>query len=233
MKVGDYLFLGQKCHHVCEEPCWWQINGISIIVEKTWLVHTQWFFLFLVRAFAPKLCKLIWSFSSWPLLLHQWPPNPVIWKTRCLEPTSRVRATLPYHQEAERILKRWDLQAVPPATHHLGLWQGNCHLVTLIPSTVWEYTWHLLKRQGATPQSPHAWTAPVVEDMLCHRRTGLTKAMVTGPGWGVPFYGRQSLGEGLSLSEVRDTAFTLTGAGTLVGKSAYLAADPLTIQEGQ
>ena len=51
-----------------------------------------------------------------------------------------------------------------------------------------------------------------------------------GPGRAVLFYGRWSLGEGLSLGEARDTAFTLTGAGTWVGKPAYLATDPLTIQ---
>ena len=41
------------------------------------------------------------------------------------------------------------------------------------------------------------------------------------------------MGEGLRLDEVRDAAFMLTGAGTWVGKPAYLAADPLTIQEGR
>ena len=52
-----------------------------------------------------------------------------------------------------------------------------------------------------------------------------------GPGRAIPFYGRCSLGEGLSLGEVRNTTFTVTGAGTWVGKSTHLAADPLTIQE--
>ena len=33
--------------------------------------------------------------------------------------------------------------------------------------------------------------------------------------------------------EARDAAFLLTGAGTWVGKLAYLAADPMTIQEGR
>ena len=75
--------------------------------------------------------------------------------------------------------------------------------------------------------------APVVEDMLWHGRTGLTKAIVIGPGRAVLFYGRQSLGEGLSLGEVRDTAFTLSVVGTWVGKLAHLATDPLTIWEGQ
>ena len=41
------------------------------------------------------------------------------------------------------------------------------------------------------------------------------------------------MGEGLSLGEARDATFTLTGAGTWVGKPAFLATDPLTIQEGQ
>ena len=40
------------------------------------------------------------------------------------------------------------------------------------------------------------------------------------------------MGEGLSLGKVRDATFTFTGAGTWVGKPAYLAANPLTIQEG-
>ena len=57
--------------------------------------------------------------------------------------------------------------------------------------------------------------------------------MVTGPGRAVLFYGRWSLGEGLSLGESRDTTFVLTGVGTSVGKPAYFAADPLSIQEGQ
>ena len=33
-------------------------------------------FSFLGRAFAPDLCDLIWSFSSWPLQSCQWLPDP-------------------------------------------------------------------------------------------------------------------------------------------------------------
>ena len=69
--------------------------------------------------------------------------------------------------------------------------------------------------------------------MLLYARTGLTEAMVTGPGRAVLFYGRHSLGEGLSQDESRDGTFVPTGADPWVGKPAYLAADPLTIQEGQ
>ena len=41
------------------------------------------------------------------------------------------------------------------------------------------------------------------------------------------------MGEGLTADEARDAAFLLTGASTWVDKSAYLTADPMTIQEGQ
>ena len=91
----------------------------------------------------------------------------------------------------------------------------------------------LTEETGATPPPSHTWTAPGVEDMPHHGRTGLTKAVVTGSGWAVLFYGRWSLGEGLSLGEVRDVAFALTGAGTWVGKLAYLATDPIIIKEGR
>ena len=70
-----------------------------------------------------------------------------------------------------------------------------------------------------------------MEDMLHDIRTGLTEAVVTHPGREVLFYGRCSMGEGLTIDEARDATFLLTGAGTWVGKLAYLAADPITIQK--
>ena len=41
------------------------------------------------------------------------------------------------------------------------------------------------------------------------------------------------MGEGLMADKARDAAFLLTGASTLVGKLAYLTANPMTIQEGK
>ena len=41
------------------------------------------------------------------------------------------------------------------------------------------------------------------------------------------------MGEGLKADEARDATFLLTGAGTWVGKLAYLTADPMTIQDGK
>ena len=156
---------------------------------------------FLARAFVPNLCDLIWSFSSWPLLLHQLVPNPVTWKTGHLESTSKLRATLPCHQEAERTLERQEHQAVPAPTCHLGLWPGK--LLPSHPNTRHCLGIHvtLTEETGAAPPPPHAWIVPLVEDMLCHGRTSLAKAVVMGPGRAVLFYGRWSLGEGLSLGE--------------------------------
>ena len=69
--------------------------------------------------------------------------------------------------------------------------------------------------------------------MLQEARAGLTEAVVTGPGRAILFYGRHLMGEGLKVDEARDAAFLLTEAGMWVGKSAYLIADPMTIQEGK
>ena len=90
-----------------------------------------------------------------------------------------------------------------------------------------------MEELGAIPPPSLSWMAPLVEDMLHNTRTGLTEAVVTSPGRAVLFYRRCSMGEGLTADEARDATFLLTGAGTWVGKSAYLAADPMTIQEGK
>ena len=90
----------------------------------------------------------------------------------------------------------------------------------------------LTEELGAITLPSHSWMAPLVEDMLHNARTGLTEAVVTGPGRAVLFYGRHSMGEGLTVDEARDVTFLLTGAGTWVGKLAYLT-DSMTIQEGK
>ena len=86
---------------------------------------------------------------------------------------------------------------------------------------------------GDTPPPLHTWTATVVEDMLREVRVGLTEAVVIGPGRAILFYGRRSMGKGLKVDEARDATFLLTGAGTWVGKSAYLTTDPMMLQEGK
>ena len=91
----------------------------------------------------------------------------------------------------------------------------------------------LTEELGAIPPSSHSWVAPLVEDVLHKARTGLTEAVVTAPGRVVLFYGRCSMGEGLTVDKARDATFLLTGAGMWVGKLAYITTYPMTIQEGR
>ena len=72
----------------------------------------------------------------------------------------------------------------------------------------------LTEELGAIPPPSHCWMAPLMEDMLHDARTRLTKAVVTGPGRVILFYGRHSMGEGLTAVKARDAVFLLTGAGT-------------------
>ena len=114
----------------------------------------------------------------------------------------------------------WSLAQRPPSSH---------------PNMKYclEITVTLMEELGAIPPPSYFWMASLVEDMLHDARTGLTEAAVTGSGKAVLFYGRCSMGEVLTTDEARDATFLLTGAGTWVGKLAYLAADPVTIQESK
>ena len=51
---------------------------------------------------------------------------------------------------------------------------------------------------GPVSLPSHSWMVPLVEDMLHDARTGLTKAVVTGPCRPVLSHGRHSMGEGLT-----------------------------------
>ena len=87
----------------------------------------------------------------------------------------------------------------------------------------------LMEELGTIAPPSLSWKAPLVEVMLHDARTGLTKAVVTGPGRAALFDERHSM----TADEARDATFLHTGAGMWVGKSAYPAADSMTIQEGK
>ena len=128
----------------------------------------------------------------------------------------------------------WELEALGSSPSPLQSWSPARRLLSSHPNIRHCLEIHvtLMEELGAVPPPSHSWMAPVVEDMLHDVRIGFTKDMVTGPGRAVLFCGRHSLGEGLTTDKARDATFPLTGAGTWVGKLAYLAADPMTIQEG-
>ena len=127
----------------------------------------------------------------------------------------------------------WELEALGSSPSHLPSWSRRLLSSHANTKHFLEIHVALTEEVGAVPPPSHSWMAPLVEDMLHDIRTGLTKAVVIGSGKTVHFYGRHSLGEGLTADEARDATFLLTGAGTWVGKLAYLAADHMTIQEGR
>ena len=68
--------------------------------------------------------------------------------------------------------------------------------------------------------------------MVHEGRTGLTEAILTGPGRAVLFYGCHSLGA-LDLGEVRDSTFTLPRIIAWVGKQAQISTKPVCLGDGR
>ena len=151
---------------------------------------------------------------------------------RRLELVSKPGATPSHHQTADMAPKRQRHLVVPPLIHHPSPQWGTQHLIALGPSIVWKYKWSLLK-MGKLHHHPHipgrnqlwkTWSEMA--------KPSLTEEVVMDPGWAVLFYGWQSLGKGLSLGEVWDAMFTLSGATGWVGKQAHLNANPVSLDEG-
>ena len=126
-------------------------------------------------------------------------------------------------------------EASDSSPSHLPSWSPAWRLPSSCPNMKHCLEIHvtLTEELGGSTPTLSFFAAPLMEDMLCEAKTGLTEAVVTGPGRAVLFYGSRSMGEGLTTDKARDATFLLMGAGTWVGKSAYLTADPVTIQEGR
>ena len=98
----------------------------------------------------------------------------------------------------------WQLEASGSSPSHFPSWSPARGLPSSCPNTkhcleIWVT---LTKEWRAVPPPSHSWMAPLVEDMLWDIRTGLTKAVVIGPGRAVLVYGRCSLGEGLTQTRL-------------------------------
>ena len=92
----------------------------------------------------------------------------------------------------------WEPGALDSSPSHSPSWSLARRLLSSCPNTrhCLEIGVTLTEELGAVPPSSHSWMAPFVEDMLHDARTGLTKAVVIGPGRAVLFYGRCSMGVG-------------------------------------
>ena len=83
----------------------------------------------------------------------------------------------------------WEMEAVDSPPSCLPSWSPAQRLPSSFPSTKYclEICVTLTEELGDIPPPSHSWKPPLVEDMLCNARTGLTKAVVTGPGRAVLF----------------------------------------------
>ena len=137
-------------------------------------------------------------------------------------------------KSAQEAADQWEMEE-DSSPHNLPMWSPVQRLLTghLNMNYCLEMQVTLTDELGDVPPPSHTWMAPVVEDMLQEMRAGLMEAVIIGSGRAILFYGRCAMGEGLQVDEARDAAFLLTGARTWVGKSAYLTADPMTLQEGR
>ena len=91
-----------------------------------------------------------------------------------------------------------ELGALGSSPSHSLSWSPARRLLSGHPNTrhCLEIHMTLTKELRAVPLLSHAWTAPLVEDMLCNARTGLTEAVVMGPGRGVLFLWKTFTGGG-------------------------------------
>ena len=123
---------------------------------------------------------------------------------------------------------QWELDASCSSPSQLPSWSPARRLPSSHPNTKHCLEIHvtLTEELGIVPPPSHSWMAPLMEDMLHDVRTGLIKAVVTGPGRAVLFYGRCSMGEGLTMDEARDATFLLTGTGMWVGNQPTLLLTP-------
>ena len=86
----------------------------------------------------------------------------------------------------------WELEEEDSSPSHSLSWSPAQRLPSGHPNMKYclEIQVTLMEELGAIPPPSHSWMAPLVEELLHDARTGLTKAVVTGPGRAVLFYGR-------------------------------------------
>ena len=137
-----------------------------------------------------------------------------------VDETSGANLQIEGHKDvpAQSAKDLWEPEVLDSPPTHLLSWSLAWRLPSSHPNMKYclDICVTLMEELGAIPLLSHSWMATLVEDMLHNARTGLTEAVVTGPGRAVLFYGRHSMGEGLTAVEARDAAFLLTGAGTWV-----------------
>ena len=118
-----------------------------------------------------------------------------------VDETSGVNLQTEGHTDVppQSVKDQQELEALDSSPSCLPSWSPAQRLPSSCPNTKHYLEIHvtLTEELGAVPP-PLILGQPPMEDMLHDARTGLIKEVVTGPGRAVLFYGRHSMGEGLT-----------------------------------
>ena len=170
------------------DPHWWHINGVPITMEKAWLTKTRWFFI---------SCKCLCTKCVWLDLEFQFTATTIMsmaTKSSNLEDQTSG-ANLQMEDHVGMPSQSWkdpeEMGALGSSPSHSPSCSPVRRPMHSHPNTRHCLGIHLTltKETGAIPPLPHAWTIPLVEDMVCYARTGLTEALVMGPGRTILFMG--------------------------------------------
>ena len=100
--------------------------------------------------------------------------------------TSEANLQMEGHMDApsQSVEDQWESEASGSSPSHLPSWSLARRPPSGHPNTKYCLKIHvtLAKELGAVSLPSHSWMAPLVEDMFWDARTGLTKAVVIGPG---------------------------------------------------
>ena len=230
-EVSDYLFPGRRHPHICKGSPLMAYKWSPNQCVKDMVNANQVFFFISCQGLCAQFMWLYLEFQFTATIIMSMATRSSDLEDRRSGSNLQTEGHAGMEPQCQQGPEETGVLGSSPS--HLPSWSPARGLLPNCPNTRYCLGIHVTKTKetGVVPPPSLAWTVPLVEDMFRYARTGLTEAVVTGPGRAVLFYGRHSLGEGLSPDKSGDAAFVLTGVGTWVGKPAYLAADPLTIQE--
>ena len=215
------------------EPHWWHINGVPNNMTRLWLPQIGWFVLFFARAFVPTMNDHNPEFQ----LTANYFMSMAAKSSDLADETSGANLQMEGYADVltQSVKDLWEPEASDSSPFHLLSWSPAWRPLSSCPNTKYCLEIHatLMEELGPVPH-PLTLGWPPLWKMCC----AMLELDSPKQWWQAQvgqFFsiGDVQWGRGLTTDEARDTTFLLTGAGMWVGKLAYLAAYPMTIQEGK
>ena len=154
--------------------------------QTTWQVHgylkSNGQFYFLPGPFALTMNDHIWSFNSQPTNFVSMAAKSSNLVEEMSEANLQTEGHMDVLTQSAKIL--WELEVLDSPPSHSPSWSLAQRLPSSCPNIKYclEICVTLMEEMGAIHPPSHSWTAPLVEDMLCNARTGLTNSIQWPPG---------------------------------------------------